>query len=245
LVNNRRLGLAIMIAAPAAIAVYAAGAFFLGAVLVELTVFATLLVVLGVFTWIGYTLFTEPPSPRASVEELDSLAPETINPPLESDPASRKADFSAIVDCEIGEGTIVRNHVNLYKCKIGRNCKVESFVYIEEGVKIGDGCKIKPHVYIPTGVTIEDEVFIGPNVMFTNDKHPHVNGEWNLLRTLVCRRASIGAGSVILPGLRIGRGALIGAGSVVTKDVRDGAVVYGNAARPSSTLVMGLDDAGR
>lgn len=234
-----------MIAAPAAMVVYAAGAFFLGAVLIEATVLATLLVVLGVFAWVGYTLFTEPPSPRVAAEELDDLTAETINPRSESNPASQRRNFSVVVDCDIGAGTVVRDHANLYKCKIGRNCKVESFVYIEDGVTIGDGCKIKPHVYIPTGVTIEDEVFIGPNVTFTNDKHPRVTGDWKLLRTLVCSGASIGAGSVILPGLRIGRGAVIGAGSVVTKDVRDGAVAFGNPARESSKTVMDFADTGR
>lgn len=143
----------------------------------------------------------------------------------------RKPKFSVVVDVEIGEGTVVRDHVNLFRCKIGKNCKIESFVYIEEGVTIGDGCKIKPHVYIPTGVTIEAGVFIGPNVTFTNDKYPRVNGEWQLLRTVVEREASIGAQSIILPGLRIGRKAVVGAGSVVTKNVPDCATVCGNPAR--------------
>ncbi|MDE1849821.1 MAG: N-acetyltransferase, partial [Candidatus Micrarchaeota archaeon] len=44
--------------------------------------------------------------------------------------------------------------------------------------------------------------------------------------------ASIGAHSVILPGIRIGKGSMVGAGSVVTKDVPDKTVVYGNPARP-------------
>lgn len=139
--------------------------------------------------------------------------------------------YSVIKDAEIGKGTEIHDHVNLYKCKIGKNCKIDSYVYIEEGVVIGDDCKIRPFVFIPTGVTVEDNVFIGPNVSFTNDKYPRVRGEWKLLRTKVKRCASIGANSVILPGLTVGKYSLIGAGSVVTKDVPDYAVVSGNPAR--------------
>ena len=139
--------------------------------------------------------------------------------------------YSIAKDVEVGEGTKIYDHVNLYKCKIGRNCKIEPYVYIEGGVVIGDNCKIKPFVFIPTGVTIEDDVFIGPNVTFTNDKYPKAHGEWRLLETRVKRGASIGANSVILPGLTIGEHALIGAGSVVTKDVPDHALVTGNPGR--------------
>lgn len=42
---------------------------------------------------------------------------------------------------------------------------------------------------------------------------------WDLTRTgiIIDRNVWIGANSVILPGVHIGRGAIIGAGSVVTK----------------------------
>jgi len=139
--------------------------------------------------------------------------------------------FSIIKDAEIGEGTKVHDQVNIYKCKIGKNCKIDAYVYIEEGVKIGDNCKIRPFVFIPTGVIIEDDVFIGPNVTFTNDKYPKVKGEWKLLPIKVKREASIGANSTIVAGITIGENALVGAGSVVTKDVPSNAVVAGNPAR--------------
>ena len=143
----------------------------------------------------------------------------------------RSPEYSFLKDVEVGEGTVVHDQVNLYKCKIGKNCKIDAFVYVEEGVVIGDNCKIRPFVFVPTGVTIEDDVFVGPNVSFTNDKHPTVKGEWKLLRTRIRKGASIGANSVILPGVTIGEEALVGAGSVVTKDVPSRVVVAGNPAR--------------
>jgi UDP-2-acetamido-3-amino-2,3-dideoxy-glucuronate N-acetyltransferase len=149
----------------------------------------------------------------------------------------RSPKYSFLKDVEVGEGTVVHDQVNLYKCKIGRNCKIDAFVYVEEDVIIGDNCKIRPFVFIPTGVTIEDDVFVGPNVSFTNDKYPKVKGEWKLIRTRIKRGASIGANSVILPGVTIREDALVGAGSVVTDDVPSRAIVAGNPAR-----IMGYRD---
>jgi acetyltransferase-like isoleucine patch superfamily enzyme len=143
----------------------------------------------------------------------------------------RKQKHSIIVQAEIGEGTVVYDQVNLYKCKIGKNCKIDAFVYIEEGVEIGDECKIRPLVFIPTGVKIGNRVIIGPNVTFTNDKYPHAKGIWTLLETKVEDDVSIGAGAVVLPGIKIGRNAIIGAGAVVTKDVPSNVVVIGNPAK--------------
>jgi galactoside O-acetyltransferase len=44
--------------------------------------------------------------------------------------------------------------------------------------------------------------------------------------------AWLGAHVVVLPGVRIGRGAVVGAGSVVTRDIPAGAVAHGAPARP-------------
>lgn len=138
--------------------------------------------------------------------------------------------FAVIKNAEIGQGTRIFDQVNLFKCKVGENSKIDSFVYIEENVTIGDNCKIRPFVFIPTGVTIEDNVFIGPNVTFTNDKHPRATGEWTLLPTIVKKGASIGANSVIVPGVTIGENAMVGAGSVVTKNIPANVIVAGNPA---------------
>src|SRR4030042_7062227 len=143
----------------------------------------------------------------------------------------REPKYALIKGIEIGEGTRIFDQVNLFGCKVGKNSKIDAFVYIEEGVTIGDNCKIRPFVFIPSGVTIEDNVFIGPNVTFTNDIYPKAQGDWVLTPTVVKKGASIGANSVILPGVTIGEDALIGAGSVVTKSVPSKTVVVGNPAR--------------
>lgn len=43
--------------------------------------------------------------------------------------------------------------------------------------------------------------------------------------------ASVGTGSIVLPGVTIGRFAMVGAGAVVSKDVPDYALVLGVPAR--------------
>jgi acetyltransferase-like isoleucine patch superfamily enzyme len=143
----------------------------------------------------------------------------------------RRPKYSILKNSRIAESSRVYDQVNLYGCTVGKNTKIDAFVYVEEGVTIGDNCKIRPFVFIPTGVTIEDNVFIGPSVTFTNDKYPKAQGEWKLLETRVKKFASIGAGTVINPGVTIGENALVGAGSVVTRDIPDNAIAFGNPAR--------------
>jgi acetyltransferase-like isoleucine patch superfamily enzyme len=117
---------------------------------------------------------------------------------------------------------------NVYpSAKLGNGTTVGAFCEIGDKVVIGCNCKIGAYSFIPKGVTIEDDCFIGPRTTFTNDKHPQVRGRWKLLKTRVMKGASIGAGSVILPGLTIGQYAIIGAGSVVTKDVMPAVRVCG------------------
>lgn len=229
LVGSRLIGFTIMTTASLFAVSYFVATMFFPIIVLELTALVLVLGATGLLIWIGYTLLTEPALPVPKDSELDALEPETINPPGDLHALHQ---FSIINDAQIGEGSLVRDHVNLYKCKIGRHCKIESFVYIEEDVNVGDYCKIKPHVYIPSGVTIEDHVFIGPHVTFTNDKYPRVTEDWKLQKTIVRSGAAIGANSVILPGVTIGRNAMIGAGSVVTNDVSDNVTVYGNPAKP-------------
>jgi UDP-2-acetamido-3-amino-2,3-dideoxy-glucuronate N-acetyltransferase len=140
---------------------------------------------------------------------------------------------SAICDSKnIGDGTNVWAFAHILEgAKIGKDCNICDFVFIENEVSIGDRTTIKSGVQLWDGVTIGSDVFIGPNVTFTNDKYPKSkNKNYTKLVTVVDDFASIGANATILPGITIGKNAVVGAGSVVTKNVPAGMSVIGNPA---------------
>lgn len=145
-------------------------------------------------------------------------------------------------DVQLGEGAIIYqpNLVNLYGCTIGPGTKIGAFVEIQKGAFIGAQCKISSHSFICEGVEIEDGVFIGHGVMFTNDIYPRAvtedgalqtEADWQVVKTRIKTRASIGSNATILAGITIGAGALIGAGAVVTRDVPDHAIAAGAPAK--------------
>ncbi|MGE5224482.1 MAG: acyltransferase [Omnitrophica WOR_2 bacterium] len=145
-------------------------------------------------------------------------------------------------DVQLGENVKIYypDLVNLYGCMIGEGTTVGPFIEIQRGVKIGARCKISSHSFICQGVRIEDEVFVGHGVMFINDLFPrstNVDGslqssdDWQLVETLIKRRASIGSNATILGNITIGECAMVGAGAVVTRDVADYAIVAGVPAK--------------
>lgn len=148
-------------------------------------------------------------------------------------------------DVRLGRDVKIFGFANLYGCSVGDDTHVGCFVEIQKNAVVGVRCKISSHAFICEGVVIEDEVFIGHHVCFTNDVLPRAcradgkpkeEADWQVVPTRVRRRASIGSGAVILPGVTVGEGAVVGAGSVVTEDVAPRAVVAGNPARVIRTL---------
>jgi UDP-2-acetamido-3-amino-2,3-dideoxy-glucuronate N-acetyltransferase len=129
----------------------------------------------------------------------------------------------------IGENTYVWSFAIIGKdVKIGNNCAIGSGVYIGDGCIIGNGVRIQDSAHIANHMIIEDNVFIGPQIVSGNDRYPIVNNPNHLKEPPYLEKGcSIGAGAVILPGVRIGRYSMVGAGAVVTKDVPAYKIVKG------------------
>jgi len=133
----------------------------------------------------------------------------------------------------VGDGSRIWAFAHVLRgARIGADCNIGDHVFVENDVVIGDRVTIKCGVQVWDGVTLANDVFVGPNVTFTNDPMPRSKiYPSEFARTAVAPGASLGGGSVILPGVRIGRSAMVGAGAVVTKDVPPNAIVVGNPAR--------------
>lgn len=122
--------------------------------------------------------------------------------------------------------------VILSGAELGGDCNVCSHVFIENDVIVGHRVTIKNGVQLWDGLRVADDVFIGPNVTFSNDRYPASGRRPDRFeQTFLEQGASIGAGAVLVPGIRIGAGALIAAGAVVTKNVPPMTLVAGNPAR--------------
>lgn len=116
--------------------------------------------------------------------------------------------------------------------RLGDYCSVGGCAEIGRGSEIGSHARISYGVFLPYHSKIGDYAFIGPRVVFTDDRYPKVeNEDYRAEPPVVEDHASIGAGAVILPGVKIGHHAMIGAGAVVVHDVEPYAVVVGNPAR--------------
>lgn len=141
----------------------------------------------------------------------------------------------------IAAGTLVWHLAQVREdAVIGQECIIGRGAYIGPGVRIGNRCKIQNHALVYEPAILEDGVFVGPAVVFTNDYFPRAvtpegelktGDDWHAVGVVVREGASIGARSVCIAPVTIGRWAMVAAGSVVTRDVADFALVAGVPAR--------------
>lgn len=123
-----------------------------------------------------------------------------------------------------------------FHCDYGKNIYLGNHVIINMNCTFVDNKKI----------TVGDRVLIAPNVQIYTAFHPVLPGERLLsdedeehstFFTTLARpveigdRVWIGGGSIILPGVTIGKNCVIGAGSVVTRSIPENCVAVGNPCR--------------
>lgn len=121
--------------------------------------------------------------------------------------------FFRLTGIEIGEDTFINLNVIIVDDKYAKDVKI----------KIGKRVAISPGVIIisasaPNNSLLKNNGYVKKNLIKTES-------------VIIEDDVWIGAGTIILPGIRIGRMAIIGAGSVVTKDVPERTVVAGNPAK--------------
>ncbi len=124
-----------------------------------------------------------------------------------------------------GDNVIIRRSANLDNAQ---NIFIHNDCYIGEQVRLLAIGKI----------TIGDHVAIGEKVIVFTSNHDHKNLDMfpysydSVVQNVeIAGDNWIGSCSIILPGVRIGKGAIVGAGAVVTKSVPDCAIVGGNPAK--------------
>lgn len=163
----------------------------------------------------------------------------------------RQSQGSGIVRPEdfksIGEGTVIEPGVLAFhpeNIELGKGVYVGHQTilkaYFKETLVIGDGSWIGQQCFFhgAGGILIGRNVGIGPAVRILTSFHgeegrakPILHSKLEFAPVRIDDDADIGAGAIILPGVRVGKGAQIGAGAVVSREVPDYAVAAGVPAR--------------
>lgn len=154
----------------------------------------------------------------------------------------RPEDLAALgPDCVFETGALV---FHPERVRLGRNVYVGHYAilkgYYDRDLVLGDETWIGQQCFLHSagGLTIGSRVGIGPGVRILTSAHAEAGRAIPILDSPVERAevvieddADLGVGAIVLPGVRIGRGAQIGAGAVVTHDVPPYSVTAGIPAR--------------
>lgn len=110
-------------------------------------------------------------------------------------------------------------------------------MYKRMGVKIGENCQFQFGVTIDYShhwlVQIGNDVILAPKVhILTHDASTKMHlGYSRIANVIIEDKVFVGANTIILPGVKIGKNAIVGAGSVVTKSIPENSVYAGNPAK--------------
>lgn len=121
--------------------------------------------------------------------------------------------------------------------KIGRGSAIHMWAnfFNPKGISIGEDTIIGDHCFLDgrAPLKIGSRVDIASQVLIYNSEHDVNSEEFHVSEKPVeiGDYAFIGPRAIILPGVRIGRGAVVAAGAVVTKDVAPLKIVGGVPAK--------------
>jgi maltose O-acetyltransferase len=131
----------------------------------------------------------------------------------------------------------------------GRSVNVEHGAWFGSGrgIRLGDRSDLGMDSLVIGALTVGRDVMMGPRCILLASSHAFASVDVPMNsqgfvddRPIVIEDdVWVGAGTIVLPGVRIGTGSIVGAGSVVTKDVPPWAVVAGNPARVVRSRVAG------
>ncbi|MCQ4971870.1 sugar O-acetyltransferase [Lactococcus lactis] len=125
--------------------------------------------------------------------------------------------------------------------EIGENCFIQPPFYANFGgknVHFGTGIYANFNLTLvdDTDIFVGNHVMFGPNVTIDTATHPvspdlRKRGAQYNKKVYIEENVWLGAGVIVLPGVRIGKNSVIGAGSLVTKDIPDNVVAFGTPCR--------------
>lgn len=116
--------------------------------------------------------------------------------------------------------------------------KLRIFFHRLRGVRIGKGCEVGYFVIMgnvhPEMIIIEDGAIVTAHcTLLEHDNAYYYTGRGSVLSkpVIVKKKAFVGIGCVVFPGVTIGERAIVGAMSLVKNDIPADAVVFGCPAR--------------
>jgi acetyltransferase-like isoleucine patch superfamily enzyme len=109
-------------------------------------------------------------------------------------------------------------------------------VYHPERLEIGNSVDVGEYSVLRAsgGLRLGDNVLIAAGVTITTRGHPIALPRFGQVADAPIEIGDdvwVGAGAIVLPGVRVGRGAIIAAGAVVNRDVEASTIVGGVPAR--------------
>ena len=131
---------------------------------------------------------------------------------------------------------VSRNYAVVLLARVSPSLRLKNHLFRALGMTVGEGVawglESTPDVFWPELITVDDHAIVGYDATILC--HEFLQDEYRTGEVHVGERAMIGAGAVVLPGVRIGAGAQVAANSLVDRDVPPGATVAGVPARPVS-----------